>query len=950
MAAVMTSLYLLALAFLQYARVIAGETILVFYDTNAQRSVYGFTAEEFNGSDVNVIYQQCENSSTLMQTFSSLHLTRKDKELDRTIVVGSCAEDGITPLCIPQVICNSQSTIELEHIINLQQTIPSVYPSLRELLLSMNTSNIIMIYDANQKTTQLVEMLTSAGLSVTLRTDSEMVSIGWSQVAIATNRADACSLSRHHITLFLVETDDSEPVICGDNFSIYTLRWETTDNNIQLLESISASLKVGMNISSETESIGEMSCLYNSMNIAQSALSKTRKDDELLKELRLEQERVLSMSPGGAVIIRRNDAMRSIVGSWSQEMGLNITEDLEMMIENGNETGSASSYDAQLTALGIVSAFAVIGVVYSVALIAFNCSKSKDRTIKLTSPNMNIMVCFGSLLALLSLFLLGMERPILDDLDLIATFQQAGIFSQSVGLTIVYSSILVKTWRVHRIFKKMHLSSKGTKDEHLILMVLVLTLIDISINASWAKIDQILCVTYLPLQSAQMPAIVCSSTYQMIWSCLLILYKLIIIITTLFYARHVRHVKLPSLQDSQFILTNSLVSIIALLTSLPALASSETISTTRYTTCGLATLAVIYSTLSLLLAPKILLVRNKDGTKSSSAVKFLFGESLKKHKEKDEHPKGCWSKLKSCNSQSGSSMGDSMLSQEIETLKQLVKEKDETIRELTDRLFFGADKFKAYVKDKTASYRRSCSSPAVNTVSELEGQQADHGRTRQGRYNQKLQGTPVSYGEPKTIDVTNQQHPSSQPNYYTVENAAAPKSTTHCMQLPHTLTPIKELSANDLANHCKALENPVSKCYRDLERSATPTTDSAINMSHSASSSEDECYQEGQYVMGGTGRARLFRLNSDSLQAVDPNQHNIQRLPCATERSCKHPQAISVKRLAAASRRPVANQLTETSNKRRTNHLNHSQSGSNKEPISREEVELDIVFPVSECL
>ena len=72
MAAVMTSLYLLALAFLLYARVIAGETILVFYDTNAQRSVYGFTAEEFNGSDVNVIYQQCEVMSYfIMFTFKT---------------------------------------------------------------------------------------------------------------------------------------------------------------------------------------------------------------------------------------------------------------------------------------------------------------------------------------------------------------------------------------------------------------------------------------------------------------------------------------------------------------------------------------------------------------------------------------------------------------------------------------------------------------------------------------------------------------------------------------------------------------------------------------------------------------------------------------------------------------------------------------------------------------
>lgn len=56
-------------------------------------------------------------------------------------------------------------------------------------------------------------------------------------------------------------------------------------------------------------------------------------------------------------------------------------------------------------------------------------------------------------------------------------------------------------------------------------------------------------------------------------------------------------------------------------------------------------------------------------------MRFLFGESLKKHKEKDEiQSTGCFARLKLCNNQSESNMGDSILSQEIEALKQLVKE------------------------------------------------------------------------------------------------------------------------------------------------------------------------------------------------------------------------------------------------------------------------------------
>ena len=52
--------------------------------------------------------------------------------------------------------------------------------------------------------------------------------------------------------------------------------------------------------------------------------------------------------------------------------------------------------------------------------------------------------------------------------------------------------------------------------------------------------------------TAQDGLLVCWSDYQLLWSFLLSGYKIIIILITLFYAWHVRHVKLPSLQDSRY--------------------------------------------------------------------------------------------------------------------------------------------------------------------------------------------------------------------------------------------------------------------------------------------------------------------------------------------------------------------------------------------------------------
>ena len=55
-------------------------------------------------------------------------------------------------------------------------------------------------------------------------------------------------------------------------------------------------------------------------------------------------------------------------------------------------------------------------------------------------------------------------------------------------------------------------------------------------------------------------------------------------------------------------MTNSLITIIVLLTGLPAVASTQTINTTRYSISALSVIAIVYSTLSLLLAPKVVIL------------------------------------------------------------------------------------------------------------------------------------------------------------------------------------------------------------------------------------------------------------------------------------------------------------------------------------------------------
>lgn len=69
-------------------------------------------------------------------------------------------------------------------------------------------------------------------------------------------------------------------------------------------------------------------------------------------------------------------------------------------------------------------------------------------------------------------------------------------------------------------------------------------------------------------------------------------------------------------------------------------------------------------------------------------MKFLFGESVKKTKSKEEAVKtGCFSRLCTRCQKTGSNMGDSVLAMEIETLKKLLKE---VIKKIATEMFLNS--------------------------------------------------------------------------------------------------------------------------------------------------------------------------------------------------------------------------------------------------------------------
>ena len=123
------------------------------------------------------------------------------------------------------------------------------------------------------------------------------------------------------------------------------------------------------------------------------------------------------------------------------------------------EVGSQRHLDGIPLVLFIsMSSVALLGIIYAIAILIFNVVNRKDRVIKMTSPNINVLVILGSILLCGSVGLIGLDSQWVSH-STMATLQQATSYTLSLGFAMIFAAILTKLWRVYVIF--MDLNVKG---------------------------------------------------------------------------------------------------------------------------------------------------------------------------------------------------------------------------------------------------------------------------------------------------------------------------------------------------------------------------------------------------------------------------------------------------------------------------------------------------------
>ncbi|NXG04333.1 GP156 protein, partial [Sakesphorus luctuosus] len=199
---------------------------------------------------------------------------------------------------------------------------------------------------------------------------------------------------------------------------------------------------------------------------------------------------------------------------------------------------SFPSFSAGL--LGVVWAFLTGGVLLALFFLVFTIRFRKNRIVKMSSPNLNIVTLLGSGLTYTSAYLFGIHEQSLPSGDSVEKLIQVRLCLLCVGTSLVFGPVLGKSWRLYRVFTQRVPDKRVIiKDLQLLAMVAALVLADAVLLLTWVFADPVQCFRSLSISlRATEKGMTCSvsrvqscaSLYSDLWLVLILGFKSILLL------------------------------------------------------------------------------------------------------------------------------------------------------------------------------------------------------------------------------------------------------------------------------------------------------------------------------------------------------------------------------------------------------------------------------------
>uniref|UniRef100_A0A2K6RCT8 G protein-coupled receptor 156 n=1 Tax=Rhinopithecus roxellana TaxID=61622 RepID=A0A2K6RCT8_RHIRO len=208
--------------------------------------------------------------------------------------------------------------------------------------------------------------------------------------------------------------------------------------------------------------------------------------------------------------------------------------------------------------LGIVWTFLSCGLLLILFFLAFTIRCRKNRIVKMSSPNLNIVTLLGSCLTYSSAYLFGIQGVLVG--SSMETLIQIRLSMLCIGTSLVFGPILGKSWRLYKVFTQRVPDKRVIiKDLQLLGLVAALLIADVILLVTWVLTDPIQCLQILSVSMTVTGRDVsctltsthfCASQYSDVWIALVWGCKGLLLLCGAYLAGLTGHVSSPPVNQS----------------------------------------------------------------------------------------------------------------------------------------------------------------------------------------------------------------------------------------------------------------------------------------------------------------------------------------------------------------------------------------------------------------
>ncbi|XP_065510375.1 probable G-protein coupled receptor 156 [Caloenas nicobarica] len=244
----------------------------------------------------------------------------------------------------------------------------------------------------------------------------------------------------------------------------------------------------------------------------------------------------------------------------SQEQQRQALQELCTVTVTSSDRSGKSSPSFSAALLGVVWTFLTGGVLLALFFLVFTIRFRKNRIVKMSSPNLNIVTLLGSGLTYTSAYLFGIQEQSLPSGGSVEKLIQVRLCLLCVGTSLVFGPVLGKSWRLYKVFTQRVPDKRVIiKDLQLLAMVAALVLADAVLLLTWVFSDPVQCFRSLSVSlRATEKGMTCSvsrvqscaSLYSDLWLVLILGFKSILLLYGTYLAGLTDNVSSPPVNQS----------------------------------------------------------------------------------------------------------------------------------------------------------------------------------------------------------------------------------------------------------------------------------------------------------------------------------------------------------------------------------------------------------------